>query len=225
MNSIDKEKCYEITKFFLKHPAMIPFKEPVDDETYKKVIKKPMDFKTVLDNLRKDAYTSHNQWKDDVELIWRNAKEFNKVGHYVNLAEYGQKLFKKEYSKKFYRIEKLLDECAKLESELDKLLSNPPTYGKFQGLAILQQLSPKEKKSTDGLVNEVYENIVKFTDEDSQREIFSILRMFNPKFGGSAIVKNGDNNIKETIQLAKLPPKVLESLKKFIDTHKDRIKH
>ena len=84
----------------------------------------------------------------------------------------------------------------------------------------MQKLEPKGRKNLDKLINYIYENIVRFTDEDSQRKIFTIIRMYNPDFGGTALLKTGEPvDIKEVVVLSKLTPKTLDALKEFIDTN------
>jgi hypothetical protein len=58
------------------------FREPVDPEQdhaedYYDKIKKPMDLGTVLQNLHDDKYPTVEKWKDDMNLIWKNAMTYN----------------------------------------------------------------------------------------------------------------------------------------------------
>ena len=63
---------------------------------YMKVIKKPMDFTTINNNLENDVYQSYDQFHNDLMLVFSNCKEFNakdsilyynanKVGDYYNM--------------------------------------------------------------------------------------------------------------------------------------------
>ena len=222
MDPENRDKCFIVMQTLFKHPCTEIFRQPVDTtviKNYLDIIKKPMDLSTVYNNLKNNKYSSVNRWKDDVDLIWNNAKKFNhEDSTFYLLAERSQKLFQKTRQKHFRTLEKLHDECTKLEEKLDKLLSKPPS--RYQDLAILQQLKPKGRKNQESLINYIYENIVKYTDDESQHEIFSLLRMYNPNFGGSAILSSSDpQDIRETVALSSLPPKTLDALKDYIDSH------
>ena len=222
MDQENKDKCFIVMQTLYKNPCTEPFRQPVNLDTvsnYLDTIEKPMDLGTVYSNLQNNKYSSVNRWKEDVDLVWSNAKKFNPPSSpYYLLAEYSKKLFQKTRQKNFRNLEKLNDECTKLEEKLDKLLSKPPS--KFQDLAVLQQLRPKGRKNQESLINYIYEHIVKYTDDESQHEIFSLLRMYNPNFGGSALLKSSDSvDIRETVALSSLPQKTLEALKDYIDSH------
>ena len=50
-----RDKCFLIMQNLLMHPATVPFRDPVDTtkiKKYKEVIKKPIDLKTVYNNLQ-----------------------------------------------------------------------------------------------------------------------------------------------------------------------------
>jgi hypothetical protein len=57
---------------------------PVTDDIapgYSDLIKTPMDFKTINRKLEAMAYATPDAFKDDLNLIWRNAKAYNNASH------------------------------------------------------------------------------------------------------------------------------------------------
>ena len=58
------------------------FRQPVDPKLdgatdYFDRIKKPMDLGTVLQNLQDNKYTNVEKWREDMNLIWKNAMTYN----------------------------------------------------------------------------------------------------------------------------------------------------
>ena len=67
---------------------------------YPTIIKKPMDFSTILKNLNKCRYTTYEEIFDDIQLIWDNCKKYNKQGSPVyKLGEKMEKISKLEITK------------------------------------------------------------------------------------------------------------------------------
>ena len=67
---------------FCANPEASPFLYPVDlsvIEGYKEMIKQPMDFSTVRSKL-KDYEGNWKDFKDDMELIFKNCMQFNVEG-------------------------------------------------------------------------------------------------------------------------------------------------
>ena len=65
-----------------KHTKAWIFNEPVDPKKlqindYNDIIKKPMDFGTIKENLKKHYYRSMRQFIEDVELVFRNCYMYN----------------------------------------------------------------------------------------------------------------------------------------------------
>ena len=68
---------------FKDKPEAIPFLEPVDWvklklPLYPNIIKKPMDLSTVRGKLVRHEYSDIVEFNKDMELIWSNAKKFNR---------------------------------------------------------------------------------------------------------------------------------------------------
>jgi len=49
-------------------------------ENYRDIIKKPMDLGTILKNIGDHKYLGVEALLEDVKLVWKNAKTYNKVG-------------------------------------------------------------------------------------------------------------------------------------------------
>ena len=81
------------------------FQEPVDTNLiteYLSIIKQPMDFHTIKNNIKLNVYTSLMQFNNDLLLIWNNAKTFNASDtiYYkeaVKLHRFALKFIKKEF--------------------------------------------------------------------------------------------------------------------------------
>lgn len=85
MNEIEKEYCLKITKKLMSHPLSHPFLEKVDVEKYPDYLQcikpnPPMDLKTVKAKLVEGKYPNTSEWKNDIMIIWDNAKKFNLEG-------------------------------------------------------------------------------------------------------------------------------------------------
>lgn len=66
----------------MKYPIASFFARPVDPELdgardYHEKIKKPMDLGTVYSKLQENKYMNVEKWKEDMNLIWKNATIYN----------------------------------------------------------------------------------------------------------------------------------------------------
>ena len=80
-----------------------PFLEPVkpkDVPDYYRIIKNPMDLKTLRKNVKNKKYTCREQFLDDVNLMYENSKEYNGKDHEVTKhAKFIMEYCIKEFSK------------------------------------------------------------------------------------------------------------------------------
>ncbi|EAX92843.1 Bromodomain containing protein [Trichomonas vaginalis G3] len=212
-------KCFEIMKNLLEAPCTGPFRL-IKEETiphYTELIKNPQDLYRIYHRLEKREYQSTKRWKEEVNLVWDNAIKFNGENDYGKLAHYAKLYFKKLYDEKFARIEKIAERAAELERKIDSLLSDPPRN--FPALRTLFSLKPKSETRQNDLINEIFHNIIRFTDADSQRKMFTLLRMYNPELGDNPIVSEKNPDLRVTVSLDSLPIKTLEALKEFISNN------
>lgn len=80
MNNLQLSYCIKITEKLKAIPLSTFFLQPVDltqAPDYLKTIPKPMDLGTVSKKLESHQYATVNEWKSDVNLIWKNAKTYN----------------------------------------------------------------------------------------------------------------------------------------------------
>jgi hypothetical protein len=82
LTRIAKDHCLKITAILFDSPIAAFFRVPVDPKKddcgdYFDVIKTPMDLSTVRDKLTKDQYQGIEEWKSDIQLIWKNARTYN----------------------------------------------------------------------------------------------------------------------------------------------------
>jgi hypothetical protein len=85
MSSVQLAFCTDLTKKFLAYPVARFFRDPVNPTRdcapdYHEKIKRPMDLGTVLQNLQEEKYSSVEKWRDDMNLVWKNAMAYNGQG-------------------------------------------------------------------------------------------------------------------------------------------------
>ncbi|KAG7099822.1 hypothetical protein E1B28_001631 [Marasmius oreades] len=104
-SSVNEKKCKDLLKTLLKVEGAVIFARPVDPvadgcPTYLDEISHPMDFGTMLSNVSSGHYTTLEQFRQDVELVLSNCRQFNPPGTFPFLvADNVEKVFKKEWSK------------------------------------------------------------------------------------------------------------------------------
>lgn len=97
MTPLQHKYCVKITEKISAMPIASPFLKPVNtDEVpeYLKIIKKPCDLGLVMDRLEKNEYSNVDEWKNDMNLIWKNATTFNKDGCINQMASELNRVFK-----------------------------------------------------------------------------------------------------------------------------------
>eukprot|EP01029_Cantina_marsupialis_P027728 TRINITY_DN773271_c0_g1_i1.p1 TRINITY_DN773271_c0_g1~~TRINITY_DN773271_c0_g1_i1.p1 ORF type:complete len:187 (+),score=31.96 TRINITY_DN773271_c0_g1_i1:58-618(+) len=82
MNETIKSKCLDLIKELRRHKKVDPFLEPVLWKEWKlfdypKIIKKPMDLRTLEKNLMLDIYKTPEQFVSDLNKIWDNCQRYN----------------------------------------------------------------------------------------------------------------------------------------------------
>ncbi|KAH9510396.1 Tyrosine-protein kinase baz1b [Bulinus truncatus] len=90
--------CEDVLQKVMKHKSSWPFLEPVDKKLvpdYYVLIKKPMDFQTMMKKCARLSYASPQEFIEDAALVFENAETYNKpdseVFHCMKEAE---KVFK-----------------------------------------------------------------------------------------------------------------------------------
>jgi len=82
MSMIEVKVCESIIRKMLRNPNSYPFKDSVPDTVpmYHDIIKKPMDFTTLKNNLDHKKYASLEEFHSDLTLIFKNCYTFNMEG-------------------------------------------------------------------------------------------------------------------------------------------------
>jgi len=90
--------CYMLLQkiFELDHSAL--FREPIEYPDYYNHISHPMDLSTVEDNLLNDAYSSIDEFANDMNLIWNNAITYNSPTHIKKAANQLSNIFQRNFS-------------------------------------------------------------------------------------------------------------------------------
>ncbi|KAF5374962.1 hypothetical protein D9758_000502 [Tetrapyrgos nigripes] len=102
---LNDKKCRDVLKTLQKAPEAYIFLRPVDPKldgcpTYYEEIKNPMDLGTMSGKLNSSQYTTMEDFRRDVELIFSNCRQFNPPGTApVLCADALEKFFRKEWSK------------------------------------------------------------------------------------------------------------------------------
>ncbi|KAL0580698.1 hypothetical protein V5O48_001339 [Marasmius crinis-equi] len=102
---INEKKCKDLLKTLLKVEGGAIFARPVDPvadgcPTYLEEIKHPMDFGTMLANLNTSHYRTMDEFREDVQLVLNNCRQFNPPTTYPwQCAENVEKVFLKEWPK------------------------------------------------------------------------------------------------------------------------------
>ena len=104
MNEVERRFAKEITEKMKNYPISFYFLEPIDPKrdqlpNYLQTIKPgvPMDLSTVTKNLEKNAYTTIDDWKKDMNMIWDNAKRYNNAGSpFYLIADELKQIFKRK---------------------------------------------------------------------------------------------------------------------------------
>ena len=101
MGPADIDKCMHLTVELISDNYSFGFRTTLSEEQsneykYKNAVQAPMDLATVLENLRRGAYTTRKEWQNDVNSIWQNALGYHKVNamYYVAANVMKQKFAK-----------------------------------------------------------------------------------------------------------------------------------
>lgn len=94
--SVDLSVCCIILTEMRKHEDAWPFLAPVSAKqfpAYRKVIRSPIDFKTMDRKLRSNVYKTQEEFAADARLVFSNCELFNEDDSSVGRAGHSMKLF------------------------------------------------------------------------------------------------------------------------------------
>ncbi|OHT06577.1 Bromodomain containing protein [Tritrichomonas foetus] len=97
MSSHLLSRCKALTSDLTERPLNSYFIDPVKNlDNYFEIIKTPMDYRTINNNLKNDKYSSALEWYNDVCLIYDNAMTYHPKGSvFHSIAKYNKKEFQK----------------------------------------------------------------------------------------------------------------------------------
>jgi hypothetical protein len=93
--TLNQRKCRELLKSIMTNPIAYAFNQPVDPvllniPDYPLIVKTPMDFSTIREKLRSNAYRSMLNFAQDMRLTCNNAMLYNPPAHVIH--EHAKKL-------------------------------------------------------------------------------------------------------------------------------------
>jgi len=97
--------CQSLLRILMDHKHAWPFNQPVDPVSlqildYFDIIKNPMDFSTIKEQLEDGIYDTPEEFASDVRLVFKNAFAYNQAGSDICImAENLQNLFEKKFAK------------------------------------------------------------------------------------------------------------------------------
>lgn len=133
LSSVQQNYCIKITKKIMNYPISVFFRNPVDPEkdgapNYFEVIKRPMDLSTVLKRLDDKYYTTVDKWKEEMNLIWKNAMSYNPEDYYIHMIAKELSDIFRRYCEKIPRteLEAWIFHVGKKHAKLVKLIEAKP---------------------------------------------------------------------------------------------------
>jgi len=97
--------CQSLLRILMDHKHAWPFNQPVDPVSlqildYFDIIKNPMDFSTIKEQLEDGIYDAPEEFATDIRLVFKNAFTYNQAGSDICvMAENLQNLFEKKFAK------------------------------------------------------------------------------------------------------------------------------
>ena len=216
MNPATLGKCKNITQEMIEMPLTSVFAHAVIEDlpNYLNVIKKPIDFETIRENLNNGTYKSVGQWNDDMVLVFTNAMRYHDpdvIWH--KIAEYDLSVYRKKVESFISKdSQKYYDKLNKAFKELTKLIQESPVpqatdpfvidcerraetapmpYGNSQSVLDL------DNKLTKLMENQKYKN-----------EIFTILKDTNPE------LQNNEEELE--VDIDSLPSQTINALLYYV---------
>ncbi|EAX92589.1 Bromodomain containing protein [Trichomonas vaginalis G3] len=211
LTDLVSSKMIAITNEFIKDPIAAIFVNPyVPDENiadnYYKVVKTPMDLKTLKRGISEGKYKTLSQWISDFNLIFENAINYNGIESlYGGIAKYLQNKFQTKCKDLEYQnLKTIEDQLIKLRNKMALLMANPPVKGGIK--PTIQELdTPSIDWSTTRLHN-LMEKLNEAIKENANEKIYEILKIDRPT----------DNETKIDISLNKLTRNQLLELETLV---------
>jgi bromodomain-containing factor 1 len=205
-NPITSEDIIKIKKVFhtLENDNQaIDFLEPVDYIglnllDYPTIIKHPMDLSTAKSKLLKNEYSTFQDFYNDIDLIWKNCKTYNREGsEIVKMANHCEKVFKKQMEKQFKNY--IISSGKKEKNEYKTNINNIEG-----GLSMTEKMNLTDKiriLSNDGLTQVVKlimkecPNGIEDLDSEKLQIKIDLLDYRTYELINQYLEKNGGNNL------------------------------
>lgn len=238
MSAFHKSRCKDVMEKLQSYRISRMFAQPVDPErdncpNYFEVIQCPMDIGTVNKKLDTNQYSTVEQWKSDVEQIWKNTILYNSSQALISvLAKQLQNTFKEltgclssdaeaDWEKKF----------EELKQETNKIIKNAPKPPKEktpkpqpvgappQKIPIRAPSAPPKQVPTTPKPSQkrfTHEEIIQLTDDinlvedlDDIQKIIDLIKEIEPKM---AVVEDDE----VVIEISKLQSQTQISLRELV---------
>ena len=213
MNEKQKKICLTIIKELKEHPITKPFHEPIlpgsdAPVNYFEIIKKPIDLRTITNNINENKYLKITQFFKDIDLIFKNAENYNET---VSLMGYCAKKSKEIFEKKTRLASNISLEIWSLENyrlknKITELLTKSPSKIKnyFNNKYLKEKLNLFTEKELFNLVKATE----MLTNNEEQKELINIIKNNQPE------LDNGSKNL--LIDITKCNLNTLYLIKDFI---------
>ena len=158
ISDFQKQRCLSVMDDISRRSTSQMFAEPVDPirdnlPKYFKIVKRPMDLRTVREKLEGDKYETVDDWKSDMELIWENAFLYNGKSSYMyDVAKHLQNVFKELTAN--LSSNELYDWVVQLEfwkNEVNRIAKTSPKQGQHQQQQKAQQKKIPTRQSNDNI--------------------------------------------------------------------------
>jgi len=228
MPRYESSVCSLIIKTMERQPNALPFLKPVDPVAlnipdYFNVIKKPMDFSTILKKLKKGEYPSMNEFVEDVDLVFRNCMTYNPPNNPVHKMGQEMKNFFIEQLKKYpdhfseILLNKFNIDLSTIENSerRPKRQVRPPQHFEPEDELLLKRIKQHQRRSLMEQ-NEIKNYIPKQEEEEMKMEAENydeeIMDVKPSKASKTTVIK--PNKIKKAKKIPKPPKATKKRVKK-----------
>ena len=212
MNPANLAKCKNITQEMIESPLTAVFAHAVIEDlpNYLNVIKKPIDFEKIRENLSNNVYKTVSQWNDDMLLVFTNAMRYHDpevIWH--KIAEYDLSIYRKKVESFISKdSQRYYDKMNKAMRELTKLIQESPIPQGTDPLVIDCERRAEHAPMPNGNSQTVFDLDEKLSklmqNKKYKEEIFAILKDTNPDLDANS------NDIE--VDIDSLPSQTINSL-------------
>ena len=217
MNPATLAKCKNITQEMIETPLCSVFAHAVIEDlpNYLNVIKKPIDFEKIRENLSNGVYKTVTQWNDDMVLVFSNAMRYHApdvIWH--KIAEYDLSFYRKKVESFISKdSQRYYDKMNKAMRELTRLLQESPVPQQIDPLVVDSERRGESTllpNPTSHYITELDTKLAKLIENPQYKnEIFMILKDTYPEF------KSDGDDIE--VEIDSLPPQAVGALLSYVN--------